>query len=92
MPSPRLSPKTARLFGAQMFLVIGVLVLLWAFVLYNTRPNHPLETSGGIDATNVTITWIAFTVIFFALGAIHFIFGRQLLGESKGVRRGIESW
>jgi hypothetical protein len=45
-----------------------------------------------IGGTNVTITWIAFTVIFLALALIHLIFARQLFSEAKGVRRGIESW
>ncbi|MBV9879449.1 MAG: hypothetical protein JO180_03090 [Gemmatirosa sp.] len=92
MPSPRLSPKTARLMGLQMLATVGALVLVWAFVLYFTRPNHPLQTTGGIDTINVTITWIAFTVIFGALGAIHIIFARQLFSEAKGVRRDTRSW
>jgi hypothetical protein len=92
MPSPRLSPKIARFLAAQMLLVVGGLVLLWAVILYFTRPNHPLTTTGGIDTVNVTITWVAFTVIFLALALIHLIFARQLLSEAKGVRRGIESW
>lgn len=91
MPSPRLPSKLARLLGTQMVVVIAGLVVLWAVVLYFTRPNHPPMT-GGIDATNVTITWIAFTVIFLALALIHLIFARQLFSEAKGVRRGIESW
>jgi hypothetical protein len=91
MPSPRLPAKVARFLGSQMILVIAGLVLLWAVILYFTRPNHPPMT-GGIDATNVTIAWIAFTVIFLALGLIHRIFAKQLFGEAKGVRRGIESW
>ncbi len=91
MPSARLSPKIARFFGLQMLLVIGGLVVLWAVLLWFTRPNGP-GTTGGIDGTNVTITWIAFTAIFAALGAIHAIFARQLFGEAKGTRRGIASW
>jgi uncharacterized YccA/Bax inhibitor family protein len=92
MPSARLQPKVARLLGAQMFGIILVLLLVLAFVLYHTRPNHPLETTGGIDATNVTIAWIAFIVVVAALAGIHFLFGRQLMSEAKGVRRDIRSW
>ncbi|AHG90257.1 hypothetical protein J421_2720 [Gemmatirosa kalamazoonensis] len=92
MPSPRLPSKVARLLAAQMVVVIGVLVVLWAFLLWGTRPNHPLQTHGGIDTTNVTITWIAFTVVLLALALIHYIFARQLFGEAKGVRRGVKSW
>ena len=91
MPSPRLPPKVARMLGAQMVIVIGVLVVLWAFLLWGTRANHPGMT-GGIDATNVTITWIAFTIVILALALIHLIFARQLFSEAKGVRRGVESW
>ena len=91
MPSPRLPSKFARLLGTQMLGTIALLVLLWAVVLYFTRPNHP-GMQGGIDVVNVTITWIAFTMIFLALALIHLIFARQLFGEAKGVRRGIRSW
>lgn len=91
MPSPRLSPKLARLLALQMFGVMLALILVWAFVLYNTRPNHP-GTTGGIDPINTTLTWIAFTVVFAALIGVHFLFARQLLGESRGVRRGVQSW
>ena len=92
MPSPRLPSKVARLLGTQMVVVIAVLVALWAFLLWGTRPNHPVKTTGGIDATNVTITWIAFTVVILALALIHLIFARQLFSEAKGVRRGVKSW
>lgn len=91
MPSARLSPKVARLIGLQLFGVAAVLVLVLAFVLWNTRPNHP-GTTGGIDAIHVTITWIAVAAILGALMYIHVNFGRQLLGESRGERRGVETW
>ena len=94
MPSPRLSPKIARFLALQLFGVVVVLLAILAFVLWNTRPNGPAASGyvGGIDATHVTITWIAFVVILGALGYIHVNFARQLLSESKGVRRGVESW
>lgn len=92
MPSPRLSPKIARMLALQMVGTVVVLALVWAFVLYNTRPNHPQMTTGGIDATNTTITWIAFTGVLFALAMIHVIFARQLFSEAKGIRRGVASW
>jgi hypothetical protein len=75
----------------QMVGTIAVLVLLWAWLLYETQPNHP-GMHGGIDVTNVTITWIAFTVVILALALIHYIFARQLFSEAKGVRRGVQSW
>jgi hypothetical protein len=92
MPSPRLSPKSARLLALQMVATVALLVLVLAFVMYNTRPNHPIATTGGIDGINTTITWIAFTGILFALAMIHVIFARQLFSESRGTRRGIASW
>jgi heme/copper-type cytochrome/quinol oxidase subunit 2 len=92
MPSPRLPSKIARLMGTQMVATIVVLVLVWAFCLYHTRPNHPVETTGGIDATNTIITWIAFTIVILALCLVHLILARQLFGEAKGVRRDIRSW
>ena len=92
MPSPRLSPKFARIMALQMVGTVVVLVLVLAFVLYNTRPNHPVATTGGIDGINTTITWIAFAGILFALAMVHVIFARQLFSEARGVRRGIASW
>ena len=92
MPSPRLSPKFARMFALQMVATVVVLVAVLLFVVWNTRPNHPLATTGGIDPTNTTITWIAFTGILFAHAMIHVIFARQLFSEARGTRRGIASW
>lgn len=91
MPSPRLSPKVARLLAMQLLLVPLALLALFAFVVWNIRPNHPGST-GGIDTIHAVITGIAFTGIFVALGYIHVNFARQLLSESKGVRRGVQSW
>jgi hypothetical protein len=91
MPSPRLPSKIARLLGFQLLAVPLALVALLAFIVYHTRPNHP-GTIGGIDSINTTIVWIAFTAIFIALGYIHVNFARQLFGESKGTRRGVQSW
>jgi hypothetical protein len=91
MPSPRLPSKLARLLGAQMLVVIAGLAVLWAVVIFFTRPNEPPST-GGIDDVNVMITWVAFTVILLALALIHLLFARQLFSEARGVRRGIESW
>jgi hypothetical protein len=92
MPSPRLPSKVARLLGLQLLLVPVGLVALLALIVWGTRPNHPPVDTGGIDAINTTIVWIAFAAIFLALGYIHVNFARQLLGESKGQRRGVASW
>ena len=93
MPSPRLSSKVARLLALQMFAVVVALLAVLAFVLWNTRPNGPAPTyTGGIDGIHVTITWMAFVAVLGALIYIHVNFARQLLGESKGERRGVETW
>src|SRR5688572_12923946 len=84
MPSPRLPSKVARLLGLQLMLVPVALVALLAFIAYHTRPNTPLVHTGGIDAINVTIFWIAISVIFLSIGYIHVNFTRQLFSESKG--------
>lgn len=91
MPSPRLSPKIARLLSLQFLATPLVLLLVLAFLLYHTRPNH-VGTTGGIDPINTFITWFAFVVVFAALIAIQLIFARQLRSEAKGERRGVESW
>ena len=94
MPSPRLSPKVARLLAMQMFGVVIALIAVLAFVIWNTKPNGPAASgyTGGIDSIHVTITWIAFVGVLGALMYIHFNFARQLLGESRGERRGDETW
>ncbi|HZF67387.1 MAG TPA: hypothetical protein VEZ47_05060 [Gemmatirosa sp.] len=91
MPSPRLSPGIARILGLQMIAVPVALVLAWAFVIWQTLPNR-MGSDGGIDLITAFVVWTAATIIFGFLGAIHLIFARQLFGESKGTRRGIESW
>ena len=93
MPSPRLAPKVARLLAMQMFGVVLALLALLAFLLWNTRPNGaPPVSTGGIDGIHVTITWMAFVAVLGALIYIHVNFARQLLGESRGERRGVETW
>ncbi len=92
MPSPRLSPKIARFLGMQTATTPLLLFVVWAFCLYKTRPNFSTESTGGIDLINTAITWTAFTLVFAALGAINWLFSRQLFGEAKGNRRGVETW
>lgn len=91
MPSPRLSPKIARLLALQFTTAPIVLLLVLGFLLYNTRPNR-VGTTGGIDPINTTIAWIAFIVVIGALISVQLIFARQMWGEAKGVRRGVKSW
>ena len=91
MPSPRLSPKIARLLTLQLRLIPLALLAALAFLLYHTRPNQ-MGTTGGLDPINTFITWMAFIVVFGALIAIHLIFGKQMASEAKGERRGVKSW
>jgi hypothetical protein len=91
VPSPRLSPKIAKLLSLQMRLIPLALLALLGFLLYQTRPNQ-VGSTGGIDPINTFITWMAFIVVIGALIAIHLIFGRQLSSEAKGERRGVKSW
>ncbi len=91
MPSPRLSPKFARLLALQFRTTPILLIALLAFLLYETRPNH-MGSTGGIDPVNTFLTWFAFIVVFGALIAIQLIFGKQMSSESRGERRGVKSW
>ena len=91
MPSPRLSPKIAKILALQMRLIPLAILAVVAFLIYHTRPNA-MGTTGGIDPINTFITWMAFIVVGGALIAIHLIFGRQMASEAKGERRGVRSW
>ena len=91
MPSPRLSPKVAKLLALQFRAIPLLLLVLLAFLLWHTRPNH-MGDVGGIDPINTFITWMAFIVVFGALIAIQLIFGKQLASEARGERRGVKSW
>ena len=91
MPSPRLSPKFAKLLTLQFLGTALVLLGVLAFLLYHTRPNH-VGTTGGLDPVNTFITWMAFIVVIAALIAIQLIFARQSRSEANGERRGVKSW
>ena len=91
MPSPRLSPKIARILALQLRLIPLALVGVLAFLIWHTRPNQ-MGSTGGIDPINTFITWMAFIVVIGALIAIHLIFGRQMGSEARGERRGVRSW
>jgi TRAP-type C4-dicarboxylate transport system permease small subunit len=91
VPSPRLSPKIAKLLTAQLLLTCLAMLGALAFLLYHTRPNQ-MGTTGGIDPINTFVTWMAFVVVFGALIAIQLIFARQTRSEANGERRGVKSW
>jgi hypothetical protein len=77
-------PKIARLAGLGAFAACAGLVLLYALLLYLTRPT----LRGGIDPTNAVVTWIALGGVFAALIGAHVVIGRRLLEVAKGVQRG----
>ena len=91
MPSPRFSPKIAKLLSLQFRLTPLLLLGVVGFLFYHTRPNRMGEM-GGIDLINTFITWMAFVVVVGALIAIHLIFGKQMSSEARGERRGVKSW
>jgi hypothetical protein len=91
MPSPRLTPRTARFAALQALAGALGVIALYLLGLFITRANEMGDT-GGIDDVNMMICWIAFTGIAIALVYVHVNFARQLFGESKGVQRGVKSW
>jgi hypothetical protein len=77
-------PKIARLAGLGAFAACAGFALLYALLLYVTRPT----ARGGIDPTNAIVTWIALGGVFAALIGAHVVIGRRLLDVAKGVQRG----
>jgi hypothetical protein len=77
-------PKIARFAGLGAFAASAGLALLYALLLYLTRPTP----RGGIDPTNAVVTWIALGGVFAALIGAHVVIGRRLLDVAKGVERG----
>jgi hypothetical protein len=77
-------PRIARLAGLGAFTACAGFALLYALLLYVTRPTP----RGGIDPTNAVVTWIALGGVFAALIGAHVLIGRRLLEVAKGVQRG----
>jgi hypothetical protein len=74
-------PRIARLAGVGAFAASAGLALLYALLLYLTRPT----ARGGIDSVNAVVTWISLGGVFVALIAAHIIIGRRLLDVARGV-------
>ena len=76
-------PKIARLAGLGAFAASAGLALLYALLIYLTRPTP----RGGIDPTNAMVTWIALGGVFAALIGAHVVVGRRLLDIARGARQ-----
>ena len=73
-------PRIAKLAGLGAFGACGGLLLLYAGLIYVSRPMF----RGGIDSINAVVAWIAVGGLILALIAAHVVIGRQLLALSKG--------
>lgn len=76
-------PRIARLIGFGAFGGIVVFVAIFALVVYASVP----RTTGGIDAIQATVTWIAIGLVVLAVVGVHIVVGRGLLAYGRGVRR-----
>lgn len=68
-------PKYARLAGLGAFGACAGMLLLYAGIVFITRPT----AHGGIDSINAAVTWISLAGVFAALIVVHIAIGKQLL-------------
>ena len=73
-------PRIARLAGLGAFGACAGLLALYLLLVFATRPAR----SGGIDAINAAVVWIALGGLFAALIIVHVAIGRQLLRLASG--------
>ena len=73
-------PKIAKLAGLGAFGACAGLLALFLGLVFITRP----VSSGGIDAINAAVTWIAVGGLIVALIVVHVAIGKQLLLLAKG--------
>ena len=73
-------PRIARLAGLGAFGACAGLAALFVFLVFLTRPVR----TGGIDAVNAAVAWIALGGLFLGLIAVHVVIGRQLLRLAQG--------
>jgi hypothetical protein len=78
-------PRIARLVGLGAFAASVGLLLVWALLLYVSRPTG----RGGIDRTNAIVAWISLSGTFVALIGAHVVIGRRLLRGARGGARGL---
>ena len=74
--------RIIRLAGLGSLAAAGGLLALCALLLYSMRP----VPTGGMNATTAAVTWISLGGMFLALVAVHVVYGRLLLGETKRAR------
>jgi Na+-transporting NADH:ubiquinone oxidoreductase subunit NqrE len=76
-------PRIARLIGLGAFGAIVVFVAIYALVVYASVP----RSTGGIDITQASVTWIALGLVVLAVIGVHVVVGRGLLAYGRGLRR-----
>ena len=76
-------PKIARLAGLGAFGACAGLLALYLIIAFVSRPTR----TGGIDATEAAVVWIALGGLFAALIIVHVAIGRQLLRLAQGSQR-----
>ena len=76
-------PKIARLAGLGAFGACAGLFALYLLIVYMSRPTR----TGGLDATQAAVVWIALGGLFAALIIVHVAIGRQLLRLAQGSQR-----
>ena len=81
-------PRVATLIGYGALAAILLFVAIFALIAYVSIP----RSTGGIDGTEATVTWISVGLVVVALIAVHVLIGRELLAFGRGTRRPIESY
>jgi TRAP-type C4-dicarboxylate transport system permease small subunit len=78
-------PRIAKFAAYGAFGAVLFFVALFALVGYAALPPH----TGGIDATQATVTWISLGLVVLALIAVHVVIARALLDVAEGTPRGL---
>ena len=76
-------PRIAKFAAYGAFGAVLFFVALFGLVGYAALPRH----TGGIDATQATVTWISVGLVVLALIAVHVLIARALLDVAEGSRR-----
>ena len=76
-------PRFATLAGLGAFGGMAIILGLFALIAYASIP----RPTGGIDRTQVIVTWISVGVAAVALAAFHVVLGRGLIDLGRDGRR-----